>query len=252
MNPDPGAARRWRARDIAAAAVRPFLPATEPAEDHRSGTIRPTWRGRQHALALLAAIPASAVAVAVAPPGRRWPMAVYGSTLVATLATSAAYHTLATTPKGQAAMSRADRATVYALIAGTTTPALVYTSTPRRAAWVLGATWLGAAVGATARATGTASRVATAGYVALGWAGALTAVRVWRISPTATVLLTAGGVAYTAGASMYATKRPVLRPETYGYHEAFHSLTLAGFTTHYAAVLLLAIRARQAGGVAAS
>lgn len=238
--------RRSRVKAWVNATAGPFLPATSPLTDHRHGIIKPTWRGRQHALALLAAVPASAVAVAIAPPGRRWPMAVYGGTLVATLATSAAYHTLATSPGAQQAMSRADRATVYALIAGTTTPALVYSTPPKRAALILAATWTGAALGATARATGKANRLATGGYIALGWAGAFTGVRAWRTSPTATILLAAGGVAYTAGAVMYAAKRPVLSPDTYGYHEAFHSLTLAGFTTHYAAVLMLAIRARQA------
>ena len=171
---------RARTKAWATATATPFLPAATPQADHRHGTAKPSWRGRQHAIAFLAAVPASATAIAVAPRGRRWPMAVYTSTLMATLATSAAYHTLATTPRAQQAMSRVDRATVYTLIAGTTTPALAYTTPPRQAAAVLAATWAAAAAGATARATGKANRTATAGYVALGWAGALTGARAWK------------------------------------------------------------------------
>lgn len=247
----PDASRR-RTKEWALAAVRPFLPSTAAGvqTDHRSGVDKPSWRGRQHALAFVAAIPASIVAVAVAPPGRRWPMVVYTSTLVATLGTSAAYHTLATTPRAQLAMSRADRATVYTLIAGTTTPALMYTTPKRQATAVLAATWAGAALGAAARATGKANKVATLGYVALGWAGTLTGVRAWKTSPAATVLLASGGIAYTAGAVIYAAKKPVLRPATYGYHEAFHTLTLAGFVTHYIGVLMLATKVRRLGVVA--
>jgi hemolysin III len=171
-------------------------------------------------------------------------MAVYMTTLVATLGVSAGYHTLARTPRAQSAFSRADRATIYGLIAGTSTAAMAYAAPSRTTVPVLAATWAAAGLGSVARATGKANKTATAGYVVVGWGGVLAVRHTWARSRTATVLLAAGGLAYTAGAVMYATRRPAIRPSTYGYHEAFHSMTLVGMTTHYAAVAILAVKTR--------
>jgi hemolysin III len=44
---------------------------------------------------------------------------------------------------------------------------------------------------------------------------------------------------------MYGTRRPALAPATFGYHEAFHTMTVVGFATHYAAVAILAVKARR-------
>ena len=247
-SPEPVHRASWRraVTGLSTHARVALRPSAAPHSDHRSGGVaKPTWRGRQHTYALLAAVPASAVLIALAPPRRRWPVAVYGGTLVATLGVSAAYHTFAATRASQEAMSRADRATIYALIAGTATPVLAYTTSARTTRWVLPAAWAAAAVGAGLRATGRANRTASAGYVALGWVGAVGVRHAWAASPTACVLLAAGGAAYTAGAVMYGTRRPALAPATFGYHEAFHTMTVVGFATHYAAVAILAVKATR-------
>ena len=46
----------------------------------------------------------------------------------------------------------------------------------------------------------------------------------------------AGGLAYTAGAVVYALKRPDPWPTVFGYHEVFHLLTVVGAGLHLAAV----------------
>ena len=51
------------------------------------------------------------------------------------------------------------------------------------------------------------------------------------------VLLFGGGVLYSAGAAIYAAKRPDPAPAVFGYHEVFHALVIAGSALHYAAVL---------------
>jgi len=50
------------------------------------------------------------------------------------------------------------------------------------------------------------------------------------------VLLFAGGLFYTAGAIVYALKRPDPRPAVFGYHEIFHLCTLAAAGCQYAAI----------------
>jgi hemolysin III len=53
------------------------------------------------------------------------------------------------------------------------------------------------------------------------------------------VLVTVGGVLYTIGAIVYATKWPNPSPRRYGFHEVFHSLTIAAFAAHYIAVWIV-------------
>jgi hemolysin III len=55
------------------------------------------------------------------------------------------------------------------------------------------------------------------------------------------VLIMVGGAAYTAGAVIYAMKRPNPVPGVFGFHEIFHTLTLVAFLCHWTAVLLIAL-----------
>jgi hemolysin III len=56
------------------------------------------------------------------------------------------------------------------------------------------------------------------------------------------VLLLAGGLCYTLGAIVYARKHPDPSPRWFGFHEVFHSFTLAAFACHYVAVSLTVYR----------
>ena len=50
------------------------------------------------------------------------------------------------------------------------------------------------------------------------------------------MLVVAGGILYTAGAIIYARRRPDPVPQVFGYHELFHVLTVAAATCQYLAV----------------
>jgi len=56
----------------------------------------------------------------------------------------------------------------------------------------------------------------------------------------AVVLIAVGGLLYTVGAVVYAIKRPNPSPVWFGFHEVFHSLTIAAFIAHYAAIWMVA------------
>ena len=45
-----------------------------------------------------------------------------------------------------------------------------------------------------------------------------------------------GGLAYTAGAVMYALKRPNPSPAWFGFHEVFHAFVIAAAALHFAAM----------------
>jgi hemolysin III len=75
----------------------------------------------------------------------------------------------------------------------------------------------------------------------MGWA----VVLVWKqvvhaLPPTTLRLVIAGGLAYTSGAIVYATKRPNPWPARFGFHEIWHLFVLAGSTLHFAAIATLA------------
>jgi hemolysin III len=57
-----------------------------------------------------------------------------------------------------------------------------------------------------------------------------------KIAVPGLLLLLAGGIAYTAGAVIYARKRPDFAPRVFGYHELFHVLTLVAAACQYAAI----------------
>ena len=50
-----------------------------------------------------------------------------------------------------------------------------------------------------------------------------------------------GGVIYTIGALTYLLRWPDPWPRTFGYHEVFHVLIIAGSICHFAAVTRLAV-----------
>ena len=53
---------------------------------------------------------------------------------------------------------------------------------------------------------------------------------------TGTALVVAGGLLYTAGALVYALKRPDPVPTVFGYHEVFHALVIVAAALQYAVV----------------
>ena len=57
-----------------------------------------------------------------------------------------------------------------------------------------------------------------------------------RLNPAAVILLVVGGLAYTAGAIVYARRRPDPAPSVFGYHELFHALTIVAVTCQYVAI----------------
>ena len=59
----------------------------------------------------------------------------------------------------------------------------------------------------------------------------------------ALALVLAGDLLYSAGAVVYARKRPNPSPRWFGFHEVFHAMTIAAYLTQYAAVSLVVYRA---------
>ena len=53
---------------------------------------------------------------------------------------------------------------------------------------------------------------------------------------TPMILIGAGGILYTIGAVVYATRRPDPWPRVFGFHEVFHALVIAAAALHFVAM----------------
>ena len=76
---------------------------------------------------------------------------------------------------------------------------------------------------------------------ALSWASAGETVNesIDGAGAAAVALVVAGGVLYSLGAVVYGMKRPNPSPSWFGFHEVFHTLTVAAYLAHYVAVWLV-------------
>jgi hemolysin III len=204
------------------------------------GSAKPLLRGRIHAAALLAAVPAGVVLVASARTGvGRVAALVYAASLVALFAASSAYHRLGRSARAQGLLRRIDHASIYLLIAGSYTPICLLVL---RGAWgwsLLGLVWASALVGVVVKlASFHRSRVIGAVlYIAMGWSVVLVApLLVGRLPVAGASLLVTGGLLYTVGAVVLARRRPDPAPRIFGYHELWHSLVVLAGLCHYIAI----------------
>jgi hemolysin III len=205
---------------------------------------RPTWRGRLHLVALLAAIPLL-VALAIVANGARTRAAVivYAVGLCSMLAVSTVYHRWVHSLRARAIWRRADHAAIFAAIAGTFTALALSTLGTGAAIATLIVIWAAAAMGAVVKLTQfhRADRIGAVLYVAMGWAGLVLVPAVWHQRGALAVgLLVGGGVMYTVGAAAFRRGWPTLRPTTFSYHEVWHAFTIAAAGLHLAAVWTLA------------
>jgi hemolysin III len=167
---------------------------------------------------------------------------VFAISLVTLFTVSATYHRVTWTPAGRAWMRRADHASIFVLIAGSWTPIALLGLPPGVGTSLCAIIWGGAAAGVlTSLFWVDAPKLLTVALcVALGWC-LLPYFGILRRSLTTPewALLFGGGLAYTLGAVVYATKRFDFNPRTFGYHEVFHAFTLLGAAQHFGCVLFL-------------
>jgi hemolysin III len=199
-------------------------------------------RGMLHALAALAALPATAMLVSRARSGSATVMALtYGLSLVLVFGVSGLYHTPMWSLAARRRMRRLDHSTIYLLIAGSYAP-FAATLDPLPRGVVFSITICGAVVGLfKAHAWEHAPRLLTTGfYVVIGWCIAPFLPQLYeRIGAQPLALLLLGGILYSAGAAVYGTRFPNPWPRVFGYHEVNHLLGVSGAVMHYIAIWML-------------
>ncbi|MDR1189929.1 MAG: hemolysin III family protein [Bifidobacteriaceae bacterium] len=206
---------------------------------------KPRLRGWIHAAMFPLTIAAGIVLIVLAKgPGAKAACAVFAATAWLLFATSATYHLGNWGPAWSGALRRLDHSNIALIIAGTYTPLAVLTLPTRTAVLLLCLVWGGALAAILVRMLWLdAPRWSYVPiYLVLGWAAIWFMPQFWRAGPAIVWLLLAGGIAYTVGAVIYALKRPNPSPRYFGFHEIFHSCTVVGFSCHFVAVMIAALR----------
>jgi hemolysin III len=200
----------------------------------------------------LGAVPLFAVAFAVlaiktpTDDHDRLAIVVYAFGVLSMFAVSAAYHATTRRPRPiSRLLQRLDHGTILLAIAGTyTAVTALAVHGPRRGELLLGM-WLLATIGIVVQVLIVRAPrwLGAVGYLVVGWFAAFDVPAYLRGTTTAEFSwVVLGGLLYTAGAIVYARKRPNPSPATFGYHEVFHALTIVAAACHFVAVALLVSR----------
>ena len=202
---------------------------------------KPRLRGVSHKWAFYVACVLGAALVLAAPSGTpRLAAAIYAVCVAILFGTSALYHRIDwSSIYARRWMRRLDHSAIFVLIAGTYTPFALLVLDGALATVILVVVWAGAVSGIVMKLVwiDAPKWVVALVYVMLGWvAVAASPDLVEELGLTGTGLIVAGGALYTAGAVVYALKRPDPVPAVFGYHEMFHLLVIVAAALQYAVV----------------
>ncbi len=201
---------------------------------------KPLLRGVLHQAAFSVSLVVGTLLIVGAEGARRQLAAeVFAGSVTVCFGASALYHRVTWTPRLRLWMRRIDHTGVYLLIAGTYTPICLLVLDGAWRLVVLVMVYVGAGAAVVLKFTWVEAPkwVAAVLGMALGWAGvAVLPQLAARLNPAAVALLGVGGLAYTAGAIVYARRRPNPLPAVFGYHELFHALTLVAAACQYVAI----------------
>jgi hemolysin III len=208
--------------------------------DARPLPVKPRLRGVSHRWAFFASLLAGGALAFLAPSRRAVAAAaIYALSLSALFGVSALYHEVTWSVPVRRWMRRLDHSMIFLLIAGTYTPFGLLVLSGTLAGVVLAVVWSGALLGMALNLVWVDAPkwFSAIVYVALGWVAVMAFPQlVALLGATATGLLVLGGVLYSAGAAVYALRRPDPAPAVFGYHEVFHALVIAAAITHYVVV----------------
>lgn len=173
--------------------------------------------------------------------GKEVSLLIYGSTLVMLFAASSTYHLVKGSPRVMGILRKVDHAAIYLLIAGSYTP-FCYNMFSGFWQWgLLAIVWSLALLGVIVKIFIIRSPrwLNTAIYLVLGWLVVFAVREMLTTLPVgALVWLSAGGILYTLGAIVYATKIFNFVPGKFGFHEVWHIFVILGALAHFAAVIL--------------
>jgi hemolysin III len=166
---------------------------------------------------------------------------VYGLSVIALFATSALYHLFKKSDNQVNVWRKLDHIAIFLMIAGSYTPiSYAYLSGAWRVS-MIAIPWACVFLGIWLKVFYLrAPRILSTGlYLAMGWLAVIPLWLLWESMPRAGVaLLLAGGIAFSAGAIIYALKKPHPWPDRFGFHDIFHLMILLGAGLQFGAIFL--------------
>ena len=163
---------------------------------------------------------------------------VYGVTMLAVFVCSSVYHALKPS-NAKKVMRVVDHAMINFMIVGTITPYMVLAVAPIKPIMAYGlliACWVAAvsAVVITFISFNKTKTIQMVLYMAIGWSSFMTVFVLWKhFTPTAIILMIAGGIAYTVGAILYG----IGKKKKY-IHAVFHIFIILGAFLHFLGLYL--------------
>ena len=176
-----------------------------------------------------------------------WPrmlgLFVFGFFTVTLFSLSGVFHLLEKGTNASYVLKILDHTAIYTMIAGSFTPfhMILMRGTAR---WLpLLMIWLLAIIGLTLTAIffdGLSEGLLLGVFLAMGWMGLFTVIKVWKISADIGRLIAIGCVFYTLGAVADFANLPLQVPGVFGPHELFHTLIILAALSHWRAIYQIA------------
>lgn len=221
--------------------------AAEQVMRDKMAEVKPKLRGWLHASFTPLALAAGVVLITLSPTAAtRVGSALFASTALLLFTVSAVYHRGTWTPRVWAFLRRFDHANIFLLIAGSYTPFAITLLDGAARVGLLTIVWTGALLGVGFKIwwPDAPRWLSTPVYIALGWAAIFYAGDLSSGGAAVITLVAVGGGLYTLGGLVYGLKKPDPFPAWFGFHEIFHTLTIAAFVCHYVAASIATYRLR--------
>ena len=207
---------------------------------------RDPFSGFSHLLGALIGLIASGLLIIKASIyGDAWQIAsfvIFGLCMILMFGSSAIYHLAQGSDEKILKLKRIDHMAIFAMIAGTYTPICLVPLRESFGWTLLAVVWGLAFAGILLKIfwIGAPRWLSTIIYLAMGWACVFGLSTMKAVMPEVSFdWLVYGGIAYTLGAVIYATKWPDPWPESFGFHEIWHIFVMAGAFSHFIAVYYL-------------
>lgn len=198
------------------------------------------WGGAVLALVGLVAL----LIVGWSTPAKIISLAIYGVSLIFLFSASATYHMVRVKDKALEIFRKIDHSAIFVLIAGTYTPFCVNAFEGFWKWGMLSIIWSLAFIGILVKIfyIGAPRWLNALIYVVMGWFSVAAAGQMLATLPVwVFTWLIIGGVVYTLGAIVYATKMFNFKPGVFGFHEVWHIFVLLAAAAHFVAVMGVAI-----------
>jgi hemolysin III len=173
--------------------------------------------------------------------GKTISLTVYGVSLILLFTASAIYHMVKARPSILNNLRKLDHSAIYILIAGTYTPFCFNLFTGFWQWGMLILVWGLAFIGVAVKLLWMdAPRwLYTGVYIAMGWLAVLGGKELLAAMPVGAIFwLLIGGITFTLGAIIYATKSFNFFPGKFGFHEVWHIFVMVGALAHFIGILV--------------